>query len=85
MNKGVAIFKGKEIRKTNRKKSNKVICRHDYKNAIKVGAVDYVCPLCRNLLDPMEWFFMNSFEFIEVESAVVAKKKGDVAGGRRKK
>jgi len=41
-------------------------CMHDYKNAIQVGNVDYACPLCKELLDPMEWFFMNSFEFIDV-------------------
>lgn len=46
--------------------NNKAICRHDYKNAIQVGNVDYVCPLCKELLDPFEWFFMNSFEFEEV-------------------
>ncbi|MFH0771675.1 MAG: hypothetical protein V1933_03550 [Candidatus Omnitrophota bacterium] len=45
---------------------NKAICRHDYKNAIQIGNVDYVCPLCKELLDPFEWFFMNSFEFVEV-------------------
>ncbi len=45
---------------------NKVVCRHDYKNAIQIGNVDYVCPLCKELLDPLEWFFMNSFEFIDV-------------------
>ncbi|MBU4304875.1 MAG: hypothetical protein KJ893_04535 [Candidatus Omnitrophica bacterium] len=44
-------------------RNNKAICRHDYKNAIQVGNVDYVCPLCKELLDPLEWFFMNSFEF----------------------
>ena len=57
-------------------KDKKVICRHDYKNAIKVGSVDYQCPLCGKLLDPKEWFFMNSFEFIEVfsENKKVAKK-----------
>lgn len=38
---------------------------HDYKNAIKIGNVDYVCPLCIELLDPMEWFLMNSFEFVD--------------------
>jgi hypothetical protein len=42
-------------------------CLHDYKNAIKIGNVDYVCPLCKELLDPMKWFFMNSFEFVDVE------------------
>jgi len=49
-------------------KDKKVICRHDYKNAIKVGNVDYACPLCKELIDPFEWFLMNSFEFIEVET-----------------
>lgn len=41
-------------------------CRHDYKNAIQVGKVDYQCPLCKKWLDPCEWFLMNSFEFIDV-------------------
>lgn len=48
-------------------RNNKAICRHDYKNAIQIGNVDYVCPLCKELLDPFEWFFMNSFEFVEVQ------------------
>lgn len=46
-------------------KNKKSICRHDYKNAIQVGKVDYQCPLCKKLLDPGEWFLMNSFEFID--------------------
>jgi hypothetical protein len=46
-----------------KKKEN--VCRHDYKNAIQVGKVDYRCPLCGKLLDPGEWFFMNSFNFID--------------------
>lgn len=49
-------------------KDKKPVCRHDYKNAVKVGNIDYMCPLCNKLLDPMEWFFMNSFEFVEVFS-----------------
>jgi len=49
-------------------RDNKAICRHDYKNAIQIGNVDYVCPLCKELLDPFEWFFMNSFEFVEVNA-----------------
>lgn len=60
------------MRKSKKKKAgnavsldNKVFCRHDYKNAIQIGNVDYVCPLCKELLDPLEWFFMNSFEFID--------------------
>lgn len=47
-------------------KNKKSTCRHDYKNAIQVGAVDYMCPLCKRLLDPCEWFLMNSFEFVDV-------------------
>jgi len=52
-------------------RNNKPICRHDYKNAIQIGNVDYVCPLCKELLDPLEWFFMNSFEFVEVKAEEV--------------
>ena len=51
--------------KNTRKKETKTICMHDYKNAIQVGNVDHMCPLCKKLLDPLEWFFMNSFEFID--------------------
>ena len=58
-------IKTTKIRKTIQKNNNGV-CMHDYKNAIRVGNVDYQCPLCGKLLDPKEWFFMNSFEFIEV-------------------
>ena len=43
-------------------------CLHNYKNAIPVGNVDHICPLCKELLDPMEWFFMNQFEFMDVGS-----------------
>lgn len=46
-------------------KNKKNTCRHDYKDAIQVGKVDYQCPLCKKLLDPCEWFLMNSFEFID--------------------
>jgi len=56
-------------------RNNKTICRHDYKNAIQIGNVDYVCPLCKELLDPLEWFFMNSFEFVEVDGS---EGKGDI-------
>ena len=41
-------------------------CLHDHKNAIQVGNVDYMCPLCKELIDPGEWFFMNNFNFIDV-------------------
>lgn len=43
-------------------------CDHDYKNAIQIGEVDYVCPLCKELLDPFEWLLMNNFEFVDVTS-----------------
>ncbi len=56
----------KKIRKIIHKNVNKAVCRHDYKNTIKVGNIDYQCPLCDKLLDPNEWFLMNSFEFIDV-------------------
>lgn len=64
--KRITIFEGKKIRKKVCKKSKKAVCRHDYKNAIQVGNIDYQCLLCGKLLDPLEWFFMNSFEFIDV-------------------
>jgi len=82
----IALFKSSKIRKTIRKKNNKIICRHDYKNAIKVGNIDYQCPLCGKLLDPKEWFLMNSFEFIEVflKNNKAAKRGGSVVGKVRK-
>ncbi|EKE20985.1 MAG: hypothetical protein ACD_7C00397G0003 [uncultured bacterium] len=49
-------------------------CRHDYKNAIQIGNVDHVCPLCKDLLDPLEWFFMNNFEFVDATSRKSNKK-----------
>ena len=48
-------------------RSTKEICGHDYRNAIQIGKVDYQCPLCGKILNPLEWFLMNSFEFIDVE------------------
>ncbi len=47
-------------------RASKARCDHDYKNAIRIGEVDYVCPLCKELLDPLEWFLMNSFAFVDV-------------------
>lgn len=47
-------------------KNKKTVCKHDYKNAIQVGKIDHLCPLCGKLLDPNEWFFMNSFNFVDV-------------------
>jgi len=61
------------LEKSKRKRTRRAIsqgniinCRHDYKNAIQVSNIDYVCPLCKELLDPFEWFLMNSFEFVEI-------------------
>ncbi len=75
------------MKKKNRQKSKK--CMHDYKNAVQVGNVDYMCPLCKKLLDPGEWFFMNSFEFVDVgvvksKSSKLSKKGGAVAKRARK-
>lgn len=50
----------------NCKKKKELRCRHDYVNAIQVGNVDYMCPLCKELLDPGEWFLMTHFKFIDV-------------------
>lgn len=73
----LVIFRGKKIRKTIHKKESKIkiTCRHDYKNAIKVGNIDYQCPSCGKLVDPNTWFIMNSFEFIEVEVLSKSKKR----------
>ena len=67
------------------KNNNKIVCRHDYKNAIKVGNIDYLCPLCNILLDPNEWFFMNYFEFIDVtpKNKIPARKGGRIAKNAR--
>jgi len=54
-------------------RDNETICRHDYKHAIQIGRVDYACPLCKELLDPLEWFLMNSFEFVEVKNGKIGK------------
>jgi len=61
-------------------KKQKIRCRHDYKNAIKVGNIDYQCPLCGEILDSNEWFLMNSFEFIDVD---IKKEGGKVAKNAR--
>jgi hypothetical protein len=59
-------------------KKHKIICRHDYKNAIPVGNIDHICPLCKQLLDPNEWFFMNSFDFVEVKTIGEIKTKKNI-------
>lgn len=67
MKKQKPVFSGQKV--CNFTKEN-ITCRHDYKNAIQVGKVDYACPLCKELLDPLEWFFMNSFEFVDVRGKI---------------
>lgn len=58
------------MRKT---KNEKPICRHDYKNAVLIGKIDRMCPLCKELIDPNEWFLITWMEslgahFVEVKS-----------------
>jgi hypothetical protein len=48
-------------------KSKKKACRHDYNNATPVGKVDYICPLCKELIDPQEWFFMTYMDSLGVK------------------
>ena len=78
MKKQKAVFNGRKAYKFAKGNAS---CKHNYKNAIQVGDVDYICPLCKELLDPLEWFFMNSFEFVEVNvlkeerNKLCAKKK----------
>ena len=55
-------------------KNKKKLCRHDYKKALQVGNIDYQCRLCGQLLNPFEWFLMNSFEFVKVKTIKKRKK-----------
>ncbi|MBI5359563.1 MAG: hypothetical protein HZA48_03170 [Planctomycetes bacterium] len=71
MRKQKTVFK---VRKACNPGKETAVCRHDYKNAIQIGNIDYVCPLCKELLDPLEWFLMNSFEFVEVDNYSETKK-----------
>lgn len=48
-------------------------CLHDHKNAVQVGSVDHMCPLCKELIDPGEWFFINNFNFVDVTPEKVKK------------
>lgn len=57
------------MKKTTNKKQ---ICLHDYKNAVLVGRIDRMCPLCKELIDPNEWFLITHLEslgahFVEVK------------------
>jgi len=52
---------------TSLSKAAKKRCLHDHKNAVQISPVDYMCPLCKELINPLEWFFMNNgFAFIDV-------------------
>jgi hypothetical protein len=62
----------------------KAVCRHDHKKAIQVGNVDYMCPWCKELIDPIEWFFMNSFTFVD-ETPVKKRIGKKVITGRKVK
>ena len=46
---------------------SKKFCDHDYKNAIKIGAMDYVCPLCKDIVNPFEWFMVNEYDCVFVD------------------
>lgn len=49
-------------------------CLHDYKNAVQISPVDYMCPLCKELINPTEWLFMNNFKFVDVTPKKVKEK-----------
>jgi hypothetical protein len=49
--KQIVVFEDKKIRKIILKKDKKSARRHNYKNAIKVGNIDYKYPLRDKLLD----------------------------------
>jgi len=55
----------------------KKACKHDHKNAIQIGPIDFVCPICRKLIDPLEWFLMNSFNFVDVKVDESRDEKAD--------
>lgn len=59
-------------------KKEKNNCMHDYKRAVKVGNVDYMYQLCGKLLDPCEWFLMNSFKFVDVDGKVAGSARRDI-------
>ncbi len=54
----------------------KEVCSHDYKNAIKleIGNNDFICPLCDEVLDRTEWFFMTHMESLGVKFIDVTPK-----------
>lgn len=68
-------------------KRKKPACRHDHKNAIQIGNIDFVCPLCWKLIDPGEWFLMNSFNFVDVtpkeKQPAIARKQIESKTGRK--
>lgn len=48
----------------NSKKLKKILCDHDFKNAIPYGNVDHFCPKCKEFIDPLEWFLMTNFDVV---------------------
>lgn len=48
------------------KKPKVDFCYHDYKNAIEIGKVDHICPKCKQMLDPFEWFLMVNYSVVDV-------------------
>lgn len=54
-------------------------CSHDYKNAVQISPVDYMCPLCKELINPLEWFFVkNGAKFIDVTPKKTKKVKSTI-------
>ena len=45
-------------------KFKKILCDHDFKNAIPYDNVDHFCPKCKEFIDPFEWFLMTNFDVV---------------------
>lgn len=43
-----------------RSRTVKKRCIHDYKNTIQIGNFDYICPLCKELINPLGWYLVNN-------------------------
>jgi len=64
--------------------NKKPICRHDYTNAVLIGRIDRMCPLCKELIDPNEWFLITWMEslgahFVEMTPPQKSQKPLDVS------
>jgi len=50
-------------------------CEHDCKNAIQIGSRKYMCPLCKELINPLEWFLTVHYGAKFVDCTPKNKKK----------